>query len=302
MLKMKKVANENKVKDNKIKALQYQLEHFSKKDTIVIKDTIFREPGFVLDTCIVDKWNRSCLHLSYPGTIALSNEYNKLVDLGLKNSANAKIIERQLDNINYHNKAIVKAEKLLKYMKVINELLGDSVILVSTSAFYELCHKYNLSIGRLQDYTGVVPAANLEELARIKYELSNKYYELRINENIWRVTGVHNYSGYSNELIQKSLDATFSIFKVDIGWEIKDFFKNQSWADHVVFKRTCVDKNCFFIACPKSNLQEKTVIVSHAVDPIIFQYCPYGVLIYTMWGEEAEDKVFEEYKKLNNLV
>lgn len=232
----------------------------------------------------------------------LSSEYNKLVNLGLKNSANAKIIKRQLDNINYHNKAIVKAEKLLKYMKVINELLGDSVILVSTSAFYELCHKYNLSIGRLQDYTGVVPAANLEELARIKYELSNKYYELRINENIWRVTGVHNYSGYSNELIQKSLDATFSIFKIDIGWEIKDFFKNQSWADHVVFKRTCVDKNCFFIACPKSNLQEKTVIVSHAVDPIIFQYCPYGVLIYTMWGDEAEDKVFEEYKKLNNLV
>jgi uncharacterized protein (DUF3084 family) len=55
MLEMKKVANESKVKDNKIKALQYQLEHFSKKDTIVIKDTIFREPGFVLDTCIVDK-------------------------------------------------------------------------------------------------------------------------------------------------------------------------------------------------------------------------------------------------------
>lgn len=232
----------------------------------------------------------------------LSSEYNKLVNLGLKNSANAKIIKRQLDNINYHNKAIIKAEKLLKYMKVINELLGDSVILVSTSAFYELCHKYNLSIGRLQDYTGVVPAANLEELARIEYELSDKYYKLRINENIWRVTGVHNYSGYSNELIQKSLDATFSIFKVDIGWEIKDFFKNQSWADRVVFDRTCVDKNCFFIACPKSNLQEKTVIVSHAVDPIIFQYCPYGILIYTMWGEEAEDKVFEEYKKLNNLV
>lgn len=55
------------------------------------------------------------------------------------------------------------------------------------------------------------------------------------------------------------------------------------------------------LACPKSNLQEKTVIVSHAVDPIIFQYCPYGVLIYTMWGEEAEDKVFEEYKKLRAI-
>ena len=232
----------------------------------------------------------------------LSSEYNKLVNLGLKNSANAKIIKRQLDNINYHNKAIITAEKLLKYMKVINELLGDSVILVSTSAFYELCHKYNLSIGCLEDYTGVIPAANLEELARIRYELSNKYYKLHINEDIWRVTGVHNYSGYSNKLIQKSLDATFGIFNVEIGWEINEIFKNQSWADHVVFDRTCINADCFFIACPKSNLQEKTVIVSHAVDPIIFQYCPYGILVYTMWGEEAEDKVFEEYKKLNNLV
>lgn len=232
----------------------------------------------------------------------LSSEYNKLVDLGLKNSANAKIIKRQLDNINYHNKAIVNAKKLLEYIKVINELLGDSVILVSTSAFYELCHKYNLSIGRLQNYTGVVPAANLEELARIKYKLSNKYYELRINEDIWRVTGVQNYSDYSNKLIQKSLDATFSIFHVKMGWEIKDFFKDQKWADCVIFKRTCVDKNCFFIACPESELQIKTIISSKPIDPIIFQYCPYGVLIYTMWGDEAEDKVFEEYKKLNNLV
>lgn len=232
----------------------------------------------------------------------LSSEYNKLVDLGLKNSANAKIIERQLDNINYHNQAIVKAEKLLKYMKVVNELLGDSVILVSTSAFYELCHKYNLSIGCLEDYTGVVPAANLKELARIKYELSNKYYKLRINEDIWRVTGVQNYSGYSNKLIQKSLDATFGIFNVEMGWKIIEIFRDQKWADNVVFERTGVNRDCFFIACPESELQIKTTIVSKPIDPIIFQYCPYGVLVYTMWGDEAEDKVFEEYKKLNNLI
>lgn len=232
----------------------------------------------------------------------MSGEYDRLCELGLGNSANAKFLKDRIRDINAYNRNILKARELLDYIKTINKFLGDSVILVSTSAFYELCHKYNLSIGRLQDYTGVVPAANLEELARIKYELNNKYYKLHINEDIWRVTGIHNYSGCSNKLIQKSLDATFGIFKVEMGWKIKDFFKNQSWADHVVFDRTCVDKNCFFIACPKSNLQEKTVIVSHPVDPIIFQYCPYGILVYTMWGEEAEDKVFEEYKKLNNLI
>lgn len=75
MVAMKKIANDNGIKDKKIKALQYQLEHFSKRDTIILRDTIFKDPGFILDTCIIDKWNKSCLHLEYPGTITLDNEY-----------------------------------------------------------------------------------------------------------------------------------------------------------------------------------------------------------------------------------
>ena len=75
MLAMKKIANDNGIKDKKIKSLQYQLEHYSKRDTLILRDTVFRDPNFVLDTCIVDHWNKSCLHLQYPGTIALSNEY-----------------------------------------------------------------------------------------------------------------------------------------------------------------------------------------------------------------------------------
>ncbi len=75
MLVMKKVANDNGIKDKKIKALQYQLEHYSKSDTIILRDTIFRDPHFVLDTCIVDQWNKSCLHMQYPSIITLQNEY-----------------------------------------------------------------------------------------------------------------------------------------------------------------------------------------------------------------------------------
>lgn len=79
-------------------------------------------------------------------------------------------------------------------------------------------------------------------------------------------------------------------------------FIEEEWAHHVYIGVDYATPDNFFIACPKSNLQERPVIISKPVDPIIFQYCPYGVLIYTMWGDEAEDKVFEEYKKLNNLV
>ena len=75
MIEMKRIANENGIKDRYIKNLQYQLEHFYKKDTIVLRDTIFRDPTFYLDTCLIDKWNKTCLSLSYPGNISISNSY-----------------------------------------------------------------------------------------------------------------------------------------------------------------------------------------------------------------------------------
>lgn len=43
-------------------------------------------------------------------------------------------------------------------------------------------------------------------------------------------------------------------------------------------------------------------VVDMPVDPIVYQPCAYGVLIHSMWGEESEDKVFEEYKRINNLM
>lgn len=75
MIEMKKVANENGIKDKYIRSLQYQLEHYSKRDTIILRDTIFKDPTFYLDTCIIDNWNKTCLSLSYPGNIGISSSY-----------------------------------------------------------------------------------------------------------------------------------------------------------------------------------------------------------------------------------
>ena len=73
--KIMSVVRENDIKDRNIRSLQYQLEHFSKTDTIVLRDTIFRNPTFRLDTCLMDEWNTSCISLAYPGQIGISNSY-----------------------------------------------------------------------------------------------------------------------------------------------------------------------------------------------------------------------------------
>lgn len=241
----------------------------------------------------------------------ISAKYSELVKLGLKNSANAKVLKKQLDNINYYNSTILKAQELLKYLKDINNLLGNSVILVNTSTFYELCRKYNLSIGLLQDFTGVIPAQNLNELMDISNKLhtDNNASRLHINYQTVRVNRISNYSGgKSDSYVKERLEYYFNILQVhtyslsDISLCHAENFTEEKWADHVFVDVDYVTPDNFFIACPKFNLKERPVIISKPIDPIIFQYCPFGVLIYTMWGDEAEDKVFEEYKKLNNLI
>ena len=73
--KLKKVLKDNKIKAEKIQSLQYQLENISKTETIYVRDTIFKSPDFVLDTCIMDKWSKTCLHMQYPNEVSINTQF-----------------------------------------------------------------------------------------------------------------------------------------------------------------------------------------------------------------------------------
>lgn len=67
--KMNEVRKELNVKDKDLKQMQYLLSEATKKDTIVFRDTLFREPSLNIDTLIGDKWYQMRLGLKYPSTI-----------------------------------------------------------------------------------------------------------------------------------------------------------------------------------------------------------------------------------------
>lgn len=76
-----------------------------------------------------------------------------------------------------------------------------------------------------------------------------------------------------------------------------------SYPNIVSFDAVKIGRNELFVACPPGQLNNPEVtITKKAVDPIVYQPCAYGILIHSMWGEESEDKVFEEYKRINNLM
>lgn len=74
-MKMNEVRRELKVKDSEIKRLGYIASIAAKTDTIVVKDTIFKN-NVKIDTLITDgEWYKLHLHFSYPNTVVVSPEF-----------------------------------------------------------------------------------------------------------------------------------------------------------------------------------------------------------------------------------
>ena len=67
--RLTQIVKDNEFKSNKIKELSYLLSSTSRTDSIVLTDTIFRDPEFKLDTLVGDRWFYTKLHLEYPGNI-----------------------------------------------------------------------------------------------------------------------------------------------------------------------------------------------------------------------------------------
>lgn len=65
-----------KIKDKNIAELQYIASHTSKVDSIFIRDTIFKDKDFYLDTIISDKWAKLQLSLRYPNEIDAEYSFN----------------------------------------------------------------------------------------------------------------------------------------------------------------------------------------------------------------------------------
>lgn len=66
---------ELKIKDKNLKALQQVTSVFTRTDTIILKDTLFKEPTLSIDTLMGDEWYTLDLGLKYPSTIIVKPEF-----------------------------------------------------------------------------------------------------------------------------------------------------------------------------------------------------------------------------------
>lgn len=276
-------------------------------------------------------------YIQYNSNIALSTsiedygtlcgEYNKLCRLNLGNTKNARIIKEKIDNFytSYQNKT--KAENLIKFIKNLRNHFGETTVLISSEQFEQLCKKYELVTGLLSNYTGIIPNKNIEEISNVKskigsfrdsinYSSSDKKYLWKIDECIDESL---NGRGIFNDLVDwirsknNFVFADRNVYNFDNYLWLQDMKKvNPDLPENVKqytkdalfkFSGKLVSKDTMFIACPPEQLKKQTLkITKRAIDPIVFQYSSYGIIIHSIWGEEAEDEVFEEYRKVNQLL
>lgn len=67
-----------KVKDSKLKSLQYLSSTFIKYDTLIIKDTLFKDPQIQVDTILSDEWYSIRIGLKYPSTITVNPMFRSI--------------------------------------------------------------------------------------------------------------------------------------------------------------------------------------------------------------------------------
>lgn len=73
---LNEVRKELKIKDSKLKSLQYVSSSFSKVDTITLKgDTVFKDPQLSIDTLLSDKWYSVKVGLKYPSTVTIEPKF-----------------------------------------------------------------------------------------------------------------------------------------------------------------------------------------------------------------------------------
>lgn len=66
---------ELKIKDSRLQSMQYISSTFARADTIVLKDTVFKDSSVMVDTLLSDEWYSVEIKLKYPSLIAVKPEF-----------------------------------------------------------------------------------------------------------------------------------------------------------------------------------------------------------------------------------
>ena len=267
--------------------------------------------------------------------VNVSKEKELLESLGLTSSKNMQVIKEAEAKINVHNTIIEENVKITKIMDEMYKAFGKNTFYIPMKDFTAILDKYNLSVGRLEDYKGTIPEANIAEIAKAKEVIDNIHYNKKViyydkpttvqrhkTETIWddKITGYRSiyvmveepdfeYSWMQDlyPTLARSLESWYRVTGVRPDYD-KDSFKRfpmikpaevSRWSHRVDW-----EEHTLLIAAPVQEMDTLYEISERIItdDPIVFSTVGNGVIIYSMWGDEGNDEVLRKYQELNKFI
>lgn len=266
--------------------------------------------------------------------VNVSKEKELLESLGLTGSKNMQVIKEAEAKINVHNTIIEENVKITKIMDEMYKAFGKNTFYIPMKDFTAILDKYNLSVGRLEDYKGTIPEANLVEIAKAKEVVDNFSKNTKVI-HYDKPTTVVDYKESEYFDYEAGKTRTHLIRVEKPGYEstrMRDlyptlYFSLQSWYrllgvrinhDKESFKRFPMikptemdwfyqidgEKHTLLIAAPVQEMNTLYEINERIItdDPIVFSTVGNGVIIYSMWGDEGNDEVLRKYQELNKFI
>lgn len=252
-----------------------------------------------------------------------SAEAYRLEQMGFTNAAPIAEYQRQVEQYEASRKmwesrerakvdmGIMRLNRIMTVRTLIEarETFGEDTLLIPYGDFERLIRKYNLVCGPFSSYKGAIPSDKVDEISRLQLLMRDKSHRyinrlspitgLRYDENHYWFMPI---PGYIKRFpFAKSNGSRPYWGSSDLrdmhGKEIKDSWK---------WEYTTAMPVELFICAPSRHMEKiKSLKVPRLIsysDPFICAHTDYGILVFTRWGEEADDKIIRKYESANRWL
>ena len=220
-----------------------------------------------------------------------------------------KVFQSRKDAINDERESHLNAFKTLLKAR---EVYGTNTLLLPYNQFMKLCEKHKLVCGGCEEFIGDIPDDKLLEMTAIKKKrIIDEIIPLKcIYETIYHIDNDSSDRKVRKE-VEKHLFSEFPFLRrYDYnGVTFADGYRGSRdnyGSKYAAIEFKCGEPEAFFMCAPEKMFTErrkmKLTIIRAPKDPILCSLTNYGILLFTRWGEEANDKVIKAYEDLSGKI
>jgi hypothetical protein len=240
----------------------------------------------------------------------IRDQYESMKKAGLGNTANVKVLEGLIQDAENYSTAQEFIEDCRRY----KQQLPESFI-ISIDQFNKVVSDYHLIINELSMYTGVVPPEKVNYILMISKTIQRNDFDF--NEGIMHASRLYIRSSTDKERKDvKALEKYLAIHPIlkgkinrydytasyryvkDLNPEIPEVASEAN----LEVEGCNLDHSSMLIAAPEKCFIKDFEVSVKPVDPIVFQYCKYGVIVHAVWGDESDSEILNRYKEFASKI